>query len=164
MTARAERPYRISVIGAGRATDEEAELAREVGAGLARAGAVLICGGLGGVMEAAARGARGAGGLTVGILPGTEADGANPEIVLPLPTGMGEARNALVVRAGEAVIAVGGEWGTLSEIALARKVGIDVVVLGRAPAEGLPVSRADSAAEAVSWALRRAAEGRKDES
>ena len=154
------RPYRISVVGAGQATESEAELARQVGACLAGAGAVVVCGGLGGVMEAAARGARDAGGLTVGILPGIDAASANAAIVLPIPTGMGEARNALVVRAAEAVIAVGGAWGTLSEIALARKMGIDVIVLGRSPAGGLELERADSADGAVSWALERARRGR----
>jgi uncharacterized protein (TIGR00725 family) len=112
-------------------------------------------------MEAAARGARDAGGLTVGILPGIDAASANAAIVLPIPTGMGEARNALVVRAAEAVIAVGGAWGTLSEIALARKMGIDVIVLGRSPAGELELERADSADGAVSWALERARRGRK---
>ena len=112
-------------------------------------------------MEAAARGAREAGGLTIGILPGTEAGSANPYITLPLPTGMGEARNALVVRAAEAVVAVGGEWGTLSEIALARKMGIEVITLGSPPAEGLGLPSAASAEEAAAWALERARRGRK---
>lgn len=154
-------PYRIAVVGAGEATEEERSLAADVGRSLARAGAVLVCGGLGGVMDAAARGAREAGGLTVGILPGTSASTANASIVLPLPTGLGEARNALVVRAAEAVIAVGGEWGTLSEIALARKAGIDVATLGRPPrgVEGLPAMA--SAEDAVRWALERAEACRK---
>jgi uncharacterized protein (TIGR00725 family) len=146
----------VAVIGAGQATDEEARLAREVGARLAEAGAVLVCGGLGGVMEAAARGAREAGGLTVGILPGTDAEAANDGVVLPIPSGLGEARNALVVGASEAVIAVGGAWGTLSEIALARKAGIEVIVIGEPPAEGLGLPRATSPADAVAWALGRA--------
>ena len=160
---RETRPIRVAVIGAGSASDSEAELARLVGAGLAEAGAVLVCGGLGGVMEAAAQGARERGGLTVGVLPGTDAAAANPFIVLPLATGMGEARNALVVRAAEAVIAVGGEWGTLSEIALARKMGIDVVVLGRPPAQGLDLPRAGTPDEAVQWALERAQRGRRSQ-
>lgn len=150
------RPYRIAVVGAGEATDEERGLAKEVGRELAEAGAVLVCGGLGGVMEAAARGARDAGGLTVGFLPGASAVAANAWISLPLPTGMGEARNVLVVRASEAVIAVGGEWGTLSETALARKMGIAVATLGAPPrgVEGLPAM--PGAQEAVRWALGQA--------
>lgn len=160
MTEPSDRPYRVAVVGAGNASEQEVELAREVGRRLAQAGAVVVCGGLGGVMEGAARGAREAGGLTIGILPGGDAGAANASIVLPLPSGMGEARNALVVRAAETVIAVGGKWGTLSEIALARKTGKDVVVLGEPPARGLDVERAEVPAEAVSWALETAARGR----
>jgi hypothetical protein len=156
------RPARVAVIGAGSASAEETATAEAVGAALARAGAVVICGGLGGVMEAAARGAAEAGGLTVGILPGSDASGANAWIRLPLATGMGEARNALVVRAAEAVLAIGGEWGTLSEIALARKMGLDVALLGAPPAEGLGLPRFDDATEAAEWALGRARRRRKD--
>jgi len=146
----------VAVVGAGRASDEEARLAREVGTALGEAGAVVVCGGLGGVMEAAAAAARQAGAVTVGILPGTDASAANDGIVIPLPTGLGEARNALVVRAAEAVIAIGGEWGTLSEVALARKMGIDVVLMGDPPAQGLGLEHTQSPAEAVRWALDRA--------
>ena len=96
------------------------------------------------------------GGLTVGILPGPDASGANPWITLPLATGMGEARNALVVRAAEAVLAVGGQWGTLSEIALAAKMGIPVGLLGTPPAGGLDLPSFESAESAVRWALGRA--------
>lgn len=155
------RPYRVAVIGGATAGAESLELARDIGAGLARAGAVLVCGGLGGVMEAAAGGARSAGGLTVGILPGPDAGAANASITIPLPTGMGEARNALVVRAAEAVVAVGGGWGTLSEIALARKMGIEVVTVGRPAAEGLDLPRVSSARDAVRWALETAERCRK---
>lgn len=155
-----KRPYRIAVIGGGSASAEELEAARRVGAALAEAGAVLVCGGLGGVMEAAAEGARSAGGLTVGLLPGESPAAANAAITLPLATGLGEARNALVVRGAEAVIAVGGEWGTLSEIALARKMGREVVTMGRPPAEGLGLAAAEDAEEAVRWALTRAQECR----
>jgi uncharacterized protein (TIGR00725 family) len=162
-THAAERPYRVAVIGAGRASPDEEALAHAVGVGLADAGAVVVCGGLGGVMEAAARGALERGGLTVGLLPGSDPSAANPGIVLPLATGLGEARNALVVRAAEAVIAVGGEWGTLSEIALARKMDIGVVVLGRPPASGLDVDRVNTPSEAVAWALERAGRGRRSE-
>ncbi|RMF87066.1 MAG: TIGR00725 family protein, partial [Nitrospinota bacterium] len=92
-------------------------------------GAILVCGGLGGVMEAAARGAREGGGLTVGILPGCEATEANPYIDIPIVTGMSHARNLLIVRTAEVVIALPGEYGTLSEIALALKIGRPVVGL-----------------------------------
>lgn len=149
-------PVRISVIGAGRASEVEEALARQVGKALARRGAVLVCGGLGGVMAAAARGCREEGGRTVGVLPGDVPEAANPWIELPLATGMGEARNALVVRFGEAVVAVGGEWGTLSEIALARKLGRAVVTLGTPPARGLGLPAAGDPGEAVDWAVERA--------
>ena len=157
----AEPAYRIAVIGAGEADDVARAEARALGAALAAAGAVLVCGGHGGVMECAARGAAEAGGLTVGILPGSDASEANPWIALPLPTGLGEARNALVVRAAEAVIAVGGEWGTLSEIALARKMGIPVATLGPASVAGLGLPELPDPAAAAAWALERASEGRK---
>jgi uncharacterized protein (TIGR00725 family) len=108
------------VVGAG---EGDSPLAEAVGRELAVRGAVVVCGGLGGVMEAACRGAKEAGGLTVGILPGTDRAAANPFVDVGIPTGLGEARNALVVRAADAVIAVGGGYGTLSEIALALKAG-----------------------------------------
>lgn len=161
MTDEDEHPYRIAVVGAGQASEGEYTTARALGRALASGGAVLVCGGLGGVMEAAARGARESGGLTVGILPGRDAADANPWIALPLPSGIGEARNALVVRAAEAVIAVGGEWGTLSEIALARKMGIDVGTLGVPPGGNLGLPALEGPVEAATWALERAAEGRK---
>ena len=111
-------------------------------------------------MAAASRGAREAGGLTLGFLPGDHSSQANPWVELPLPTAMGEGRNMLVVRAGEAVVAVGGAWGTLSEIALARATGVEVVLLGRGPAEGLDLPVARSPGEACAWALRAAAKRR----
>lgn len=151
-----ERPLRVAVIGAAAASDVDCRAARAVGAALAKAGAVVVCGGRGGVMEAAARGAAEGGGLTIGLLPGAHASEANAWIRVPIPTGMGEGRNILVVRSAEAVLAVGGEWGTLSEIALARKIGLDVGVLGRPPAEGLGLPRFADAEEAVGWALDRA--------
>jgi len=119
----------IGVIGAGNAKEEITLLAYAVGAEIARAGAVLVCGGLGGVMEAAARGARKAGGHTVGILPGPDRSAANSSIEITIPTDMGHARNAVVVHASDALIAVGGAYGTLSEIALALKMGKIVVGL-----------------------------------
>jgi uncharacterized protein (TIGR00725 family) len=101
----------------------------EVGRLLARAGAILVTGGLGGAMEAASRGAAAEGGLTVGLLPGTSRTAANPYLAVAIPTGMGEGRNVLNVRASDAVIAVAGEFGTLSEIAFALKTGVPVVGL-----------------------------------
>jgi uncharacterized protein (TIGR00725 family) len=122
------RPY-ISVIGAGVCDDETYELARRVGRGVAALGAVLVCGGRGGVMEAAARGARESGGTTLGILPGHDRADGNPYLDLTVTTGLGHGRNLLVASSGDAVIAVGGEYGTLSEIGLALVLGRPVVVL-----------------------------------
>lgn len=156
-----ERPPRVAVVGAAGASEEDYGIARALGGALARAGAVIVCGGHGGVMEAAALGATEAGGLTIGILPGNDAEAANPWIVVPIATGMGDARNALVVRAAEAVLAVGGSWGTLSEIALAKKMGLDVGVLGSPPAEGLGLPALDGPEAAAEWALARARERRK---
>ncbi|MBC7263081.1 MAG: TIGR00725 family protein [Chloroflexi bacterium] len=119
----------VAVVGSAVCGPELASLAEAVGRGLAKRGAVLVCGGRGGVMEAACRGAKSAGGTTVGILPGESVDEANPYVDIPIPTGMGEARNVLVVRSAQAVIAVGGEYGTLSEIALALKMGRPVIGL-----------------------------------
>jgi uncharacterized protein (TIGR00725 family) len=147
------RPPRVAVVGAGICGDELLVLAEEVGRAVARAGAVLICGGLGGIMEGAARGAAAAGGLTIGFLPGTDPRHANPSIQIPLATGLGEGRNVLVARTADAVIAIGGEWGTLSEVALARKVGVPVVLLrpGLTAHLGLPME--DTAEDAVRRAL-----------
>jgi hypothetical protein len=151
----------VAVAGAGVASPEDAAVAEEVGRLLAERGAVVVCGGLGGVMEAACRGARGGGGRTVGILPGEDRADANPFVDVAIPTGLGEARNALVVRACDALIAIGGEFGTLSEIALALKIGRPVVGIGtwtiERPAVTVdPILRADDAAHAVDLALSRA--------
>lgn len=117
---------------------------------LAERGAVLVCGGLGGVMEAACRGAKDGGGTTVGILPGTDRGEANEFVDVAIPTGLGEARNALVVRAAHALIAVGGGYGTLSEIALALKAGKRVVGLGSWDIDGVErVDTPEAAVEAV---------------
>ena len=129
LRAVSEGPY-ISVIGAGQASDDEAAAAEEIGRRLAEAGAVLICGGLGGVMDAAARGCQAAGGTSVGVLPGDDRTDGSPHLTVRIATGLGEARNAIVARAADAVIAVGGEFGTLSEIALALKMGKPVIGLG----------------------------------
>jgi hypothetical protein len=122
-----------------------------VGRRLAEAEAVVITGGLGGVMEAASRGACEAGGTTVGLLPGSDRAAANQWVTIAIATGLGELRNGLVVRAADAVIAVGGAYGTLSEVALALKTGLPVIGLGTWAIEGIePVS---SPAEAVARAL-----------
>ncbi|TFG46333.1 MAG: TIGR00725 family protein, partial [Dehalococcoidia bacterium] len=116
--------YYISVIGASRASAEELQTAEAVGKEVAKAGAALVCGGLDGIMEAACRGAVSAGGITIGILPGEHRETANPYVQIPIVTGMGYARNAIVAKSGQAVIAIGGGYGTLSEIAYARQAGI----------------------------------------
>ena len=143
-------PLQISVIGGAECDDGLLEAAFSVGEGLARAGALLICGGRGGVMAAASRGARAAGGRVVGILPGADAaeSAPNDDLSVALYTGMGQARNLSVVLSGAAAIAVGGGWGTLSEIALALKHRIPVVTL-----ESWSLSRPDGRAEPL---LRRA--------
>ena len=148
-------PY-IAVCGTGEADPETDALAEEVGRLLAQRGAILVCGGLGGVMEAACRGADSAGGLSVGLLPGAERATANEFLDIVLPTGMGEMRNALIVRAADAVIAIGGAWGTLSEIALARKTGTPVIGLGTWDLGDKPdgVIEAADASHAVELALK----------
>src|SRR5690606_10122681 len=113
----------IAVCGPHEASDNEVHLAEAVGAAIAAAGHALVCGGRGGVMAAACRGARQAGGTTIGILPAYDRSDANPWVEHVICTGLGHARNALVVASGEAVIAVGGGFGTLSEIGLALKMG-----------------------------------------
>jgi uncharacterized protein (TIGR00725 family) len=117
------------VIGAGSGDDELLASAEEVGRRIAEAGAVLITGGMGGVMEAASRGASEAGGTAIGVIPTSDPADANQHVTHAVATGVGQARNLAVVGSGDAVIAVGGEWGTLSEIALARKLGRPVVAL-----------------------------------
>ena len=145
----------ISVIGSGVDEDRRAE---EVGRLLAERGCVVVCGGLGGVMTAAARGAKAGGGTTIGILPGESRAEANPWIDHAVVTGIGHARNLAVVASGDAVIAVAGEWGTLAEIGLARKLGRPVVVLEPGwELAGEGVERAATPAEAVDLALRAAA-------
>jgi uncharacterized protein (TIGR00725 family) len=137
-------------VGPGDASASELQAAEEVGAGLAAAGAVVVTGGLGGVMEAACRGAQEAGGTTVGILPGADRDDANPFVDIAIPTGMGEARNALVARAADALVAIGGGYGTLAEIALALKAGKRVVGIGTWEIAGVvPAPDAAAAVEAV---------------
>jgi hypothetical protein len=128
MAHRAARPH-IAVIGSSEASEAQLEQARAVGLALAEAGAVLICGGLGGVMLGACEGARTGGGTTVAILPGADRSSANPYVDVAIATGMGELRNGLIVRAADALIAIGGGWGTLSEIAFAMRAGRPLVAL-----------------------------------
>jgi hypothetical protein len=154
-------PLQVAVIGGASCSQEEARRAEEVGRRLALAGAVLVCGGMMGVMEAACRGARLAGGTTVGILPGSMIESGNTWLSARIPTGMGGGRNWLVVAAAHAVVAIGGGLGTLSELALALKAGKPVVGLDTWEAAGpdgspLPVHRAQSAAEAAEAALNAA--------
>jgi uncharacterized protein (TIGR00725 family) len=133
------RPDYVAVVGPGDASAEEVSAAEEVGRLLGERGAVVVCGGLGGVMEAVCRGAREGGGTTVGILPGGDRSAANGYVDVALPTGMGEMRNALVARSADVLIAVGGEYGTLSEIALGLKAGKRVIGLGTWEIDGIEV-------------------------
>jgi len=153
----------IAVIGAGEPSPEEARQAEEVGRELARQGAILVCGGLGGVMEAACRGASAEGGLTIGILPGDSARTANPYVQIPIVTGLGYARNVAVVKTGQAAIAIGGSYGTLSEIAHALQNGIPVIGLStwsmsRHGQTDISIIQAQDPIEAVNKALDLAGE------
>ncbi len=153
----------ISVIGAAKCDEKTYALAERVGRELALRGATVVCGGLGGIMEAACKGAKSAKGQTIGILPGTSRRDANPYVDIPIVTGLGEARNVIVVRSGRAVIAIGGEYGTLSEIAFALKFGIPVISLGtwQLARDGkiqTGIVEAGDAREAVTLALGRVVE------
>ena len=155
------RPLVVSVIGASNASPEAEALAEAVGRGLAERGAVLVCGGLGGVMAAACRGAKSAGGTTIGILPGSDAGTANPWVDIPIPTGLGYARNTVVVNPGAAVIAVCGAYGTLSEIGHALAdgktvIGLKTWELSRDGNVDRNIVRAESAEDAVEKALAAA--------
>ena len=148
----------VSVVGSAVCTPAQAETAEEIGRLLAERGAILVCGGRGGVMEAACRGAQKAGGLTIGILPGTDHQEGNPYLTVALPTGLGNARNALVAIVGEAVIAIGGGYGTLSEIGIALKqgrrvIGLDTWVAVTSDGEKAAIEAAQDPEEAVALAL-----------
>lgn len=148
----------IGVIGGGEVSPAIEALAEEVGRAVAEAGAVLICGGRGGVMAAACRGAQSVGGLTLGVLPGVEPEQANPWVDVPIVTGLGEARNVIICRTAEALIAIGGSYGTLSEVAFALNFGKPVIGLKTwkiEPHEGGPdpLVRVETASEAVALAL-----------
>ncbi|TET86881.1 MAG: TIGR00725 family protein [Dehalococcoidia bacterium] len=157
----------IAVIGGGQCSAEEVSLAEAVGRGLAKRGAILICGGLGGVMEAACKGAKSEGGTTIGILPGEDRSAANPYVDTTIVTGIGYARNLIVVKSAEAVIAIDGSYGTLSEIAYALQSGIPVIGLDTwslSLNEQLDHSiiQAQHAEEAVEKAIAAALEKKKD--
>ena len=122
-------PY-VAVVGPSAATAEQASWAREVGRAAARRGWVVVTGGYGGVMQAAAEGADGAGGIALALLSGDDRAEASPGQTVAVATGLGEMRNALIVRSVDAVLAVGPSWGTLSEVALAARTGVPVVTLG----------------------------------
>jgi len=141
----------VAVIGAGSADKELLTLAEEVGRLIALNGALLVCGGLGGVMEAAARGANTEGGITIGILPGLEKSAANPYINVPVASGLGEIRNAIIVRSSDVLIAIGGGYGTLSEIAFGLKTGKTVIGIGTWDIKG--IIKARGAEDAVNRAL-----------
>ena len=155
-----KRAPQIAVIGERHASRSLLRDAEDVGRELARRGAVLLCGGMSGVMEAAARGCAEVGGLVVGIVPTAEAQDANDYVSVPIVTGMGEGRNIIIVRSAQAVIAVGGSYGTLSEIALALRLEIPVIGLHtwvfsrERPDERDPVVRVTTAAAAVDAARK----------
>ena len=159
----------IAVVGESHASPKIAKLAEEVGAEIAKAGAVLVCGGLKGVMEAGAKGAKSAGGTTIGILPGSKRKDANPYIDYPIITGIGYARNKLVVKTGQVIIAVGGSYGTLSEIAFALGYKIPVVGLKtwqfihHSGQMDQAVRRANTPKEAVELAMKLAREAKPPE-
>ncbi|AKG53709.1 hypothetical protein DGWBC_1054 [Dehalogenimonas sp. WBC-2] len=152
--------YFISVIGASKATAADLKVAEEVGRELAEHGVAVVCGGAGGVMEAVCRGAVEAGGLTIGIIPGEHREQANPYVQIPIVTGLGYSRNSIVAKSGQAVIAIGGSYGTLSEIAFARISGIPVIgietwQLSRCGETDDFIIRATSAYEAVAMAIAK---------
>jgi len=156
----------VAVIGSSSCSEEEARLAEAVGERLAQRGAAVICGGLGGVMEGVCRGARSQGGLTVGILPGEDPGVANPWVDIPIATGVGYGRNMAVVKSAGAVIAIGGNYGTLSEIAYALKSGIPVIglntwTLSRNAKRDNSIIRVSTAEEAVERAISLAEKGGK---
>ncbi|MFL5766662.1 MAG: TIGR00725 family protein [Actinomycetota bacterium] len=160
MSPRGGPPY-VAVVGPNDATRMELDQAEAIGEGLARAGAVLVCGGLGGVMHAAARGCEKTGGVSIGILPGDDRDPGSPHLTVAVSTGMGETRNAIIVRTSDVIVAISGEFGTLSEVAFALKLGKPVVGLGtwELSKRGRPVeaiTRVESPTEAVEESLRLA--------
>jgi len=159
------RQRQISVIGGAEADRELLEQAEVVGRGIAEAGAVLVCGGRTGVMEAASRGASEAGGMVLGVLPTTDPEDANPHVTHVIATGIGHARNLAVVASGDSVVAIGGEWGTLSEIAFARRLQRPVIALRSWPLRhrmgtDVGIVEAETPEEAVETALEAAGPSR----
>jgi uncharacterized protein (TIGR00725 family) len=150
----------VAVIGASRPTPDDLQDAEAVGRGLAERGAIVVTGGRAGVMAAASRGAASAGGTVVGLLPGLDRGEANQWVGVAIPTGLGELRNGLVARAADAVVAVGGSYGTLSEIALALQAGTPVFGLHTWPIDG--VQPLESPGEAILAAFEAATAGRHD--
>ncbi len=151
----------IAVIGGSQCSSQEARLAEDVGRELAKRGVTLVCGGLGGVMEAACRGASSEGGITIGILPGENRQAANPYVQFPIVTGIGYARNVAVVKSAQAVIAISGSYGTLSEISYALQNGIPVIglntwALSKNGQQDNSIILAQNPAEAVDKALNLA--------
>lgn len=148
------RRHLVGVIGAARPSAAGYELAREVGAALAATGVVMVCGGLGGVMEAESRGCVEAGGEVLGILPGPDAEASNPYVTLAVPTNMGHARNVIIAHASEALIAIEGEYGTVSEMAVALKLDRPVCVLRQVhPLAG--VQAVETVQQAIDFVLSR---------
>ena len=150
----APSPLYIAVVGASSASDAELAAAETVGRALGEAGATLITGGRSGVMEAASKGAASAGATTIGLLPGTHRAEANPYVSVAIPTGLGELRNGLIIRAADAVVAVGGAYGTLSEVALALRAGVPVIGVDTWAIDG--IERAATATAAAERALEHA--------
>ncbi|MGP4002408.1 TIGR00725 family protein [Streptomyces sp. 8N706] len=155
----ARRPFHVAVVGPENATDPQRRCARRVGELLGERGAVVVCGGLGGVMEAVCEGAHQRGGTTVGLLPGLDRHVGNPYLSVAVATGLGELRNGLIVNTSDAVISVGGSWGTLSEVALAMRAGKPTIVIDGWGVRTGPVGeifvQVASAEDAVAEALSR---------
>lgn len=159
----------VGVVGPSSAERRELDDAEALGQGLAERGHVVVCGGLGGVMEAVSRGAARVGGVVLGLLPGDDRAAANPHVSVAVPTGLGELRNALLVRSSDVVVSVGGSWGTLSEVALAIRTGVPVVAVrgwhvgsedGRVADGPVPASSADEALALLDTLLARRGGGR----
>lgn len=155
----AEKKPIVAVIGGGHCTAKDASMAETIGREIAKRGAILICGGLGGIMEAACRGAYSAGGTTIGILPGEDMETANSYVQIAIATGLGEARNLAIVKSAHAAIAIAGEYGTLSEIAFALKnnkpvIGLNTWSLSRTGRKLKSIIEAKDALDAVDKAFR----------
>ncbi|HSP60149.1 MAG TPA: TIGR00725 family protein [Ornithinimicrobium sp.] len=166
----ADRRTYVGVVGPGAgASAQQVDVARDLGRALAEVGFIVVTGGLDGVMAGAATGCHEVGGLSIGLLPGSDREAADPHHTVTLPTGLGELRNGLLVRASDALVAVGSSWGTLSEVALACRTGVPVVLLGWEPqlltgidGPGRPPVRVDSVDEAVAGVVEVVQPGRRD--